>query len=225
MYEAMSHEKKDPKSLIKKLFQSDGGSKQKSPSFQYIFIIISIGVVLMLLGNVVAPEKSVQQDTQPAMSDGQKEKSQDVFKKKDASSPSSMTEYAEYYENQLREVLENISGVGEVSVIVTMGSTEKIIVGKNTNVQSENTTENDREGGTREIQQQSRDENPVIIGSGEGSKPLIIGKQKPDISGVGVVAEGADNVQVKAWIKDTVSRALGVPTHQVIVTPKKTKGE
>jgi stage III sporulation protein AG len=232
MRSAMANKKKEVQSLLKKLFQNSGESgtqsgahKKKNPSMQYLLIILSIGIVLMLLGNIFGPEKTDQPEAQPASSDGQTEQSKEVFKEKKSSSPSTMIEYAEYYENQLREILEDINGVGDVTVSVTIGSTEKTVVGKNTSVQSQSTKEQDQEGGTRKQEQQSREEDPVIIGGSEGDQPLIVGKEKPEITGVGIVAEGADNVQVEAWLKETVSRTLGVPAYKISIAPKKTKGE
>ena len=55
--------------------------------------------------------------------------------------------------------------------------------------------------------------------------PVVIETKKPAIRGVLVVAKGADNIQVKKWIIEAVTRSLDVPSHRVAVMPKKTKGE
>lgn len=53
----------------------------------------------------------------------------------------------------------------------------------------------------------------------------MISKEKPAVAGVLVVAEGVENVQVKAWVVEAVSRVLDVAPHRVSVMPKKMKEE
>ena len=50
---------------------------------------------------------------------------------------------------------------------------------------------------------------------------LFLQTKKPEIRGVLVVAKGAENIQVKKWIIEAVTRALDVPSHRVAVMPKK----
>jgi stage III sporulation protein AG len=49
----------------------------------------------------------------------------------------------------------------------------------------------------------------------------VVEYQKPAIRGVLVVAKGAENIQVKKWIIEAVTRSLDVPSHRVAVMPKK----
>jgi stage III sporulation protein AG len=51
--------------------------------------------------------------------------------------------------------------------------------------------------------------------------PVVVETKKPDIRGVLVVAKGAENIQVKKWIVEAVTRVLGVSSHRVSVVPKK----
>ncbi|GAF16583.1 stage III sporulation protein AG [Bacillus sp. JCM 19046] len=54
---------------------------------------------------------------------------------------------------------------------------------------------------------------------------MVISKEKPAVAGVLVVAEGVDNVQVRAWVVEAVSRLLDVAPHRVSVLPKKLEEE
>ena len=92
-------------------------------------------------------------------------------------------------------------------------------------IQTQLTDETDREGGKRKVEDQSTDEQLVIIQNGEKEVPIVVETKKPAIRGVLVVAKGADNIQVKKWIVEAVTRSLDVPSHRVSVLPKKTKGE
>lgn len=44
---------------------------------------------------------------------------------------------------------------------------------------------------------------------------------KPRVRGVLVVAKGADNIQVKAWITEAVQKVLDVPAYKISILPKK----
>lgn len=136
-----------------------------------------------------------------------------------------ITEYENRYENQLKEALEGINGVDDVTVVVNVDATEKKILEKNTVSSSQTTEETDPKGGKRRIENQSEDEQLVISQEGEKELPIVIETKKPEIRGVLVVAKGAENIQVKTWIIEAVTRVLDVPMHRVSVLPKKTKGE
>ncbi|NUJ69844.1 stage III sporulation protein AG, partial [Pseudoalteromonas sp. 2102] len=71
------------------------------------------------------------------------------------------------------------------------------------------------------IQDESTDEKIVIVRKGDEETPLVLQTRKPEIRGVLVVAKGADQVQVKKWIVEAVTRTLNVPSHRVAVLPKK----
>lgn len=61
----------------------------------------------------------------------------------------------------------------------------------------------------------------VIVRSGDQEKPVVVKTEKPKIRGILVVAKGADNIEVKKWIIEAVTRSLDVPSHRVAVLPKK----
>lgn len=44
---------------------------------------------------------------------------------------------------------------------------------------------------------------------------------KPKVRGVVVVASGAGNLQVKAWILEAVQKVLAVPSYKISILPKK----
>jgi stage III sporulation protein AG len=112
-------------------------------------------------------------------------------------------------------------GVDDVMVMVNIDSTDKKVLEKNTVTKSQTTEEKDNEGGERKVQDTSTDEQLVIIREGEKEVPIVVEYQKPAIRGVLVVAKGAENIQVKKWIIEAVTRALDVPSHRVSVMPKK----
>lgn len=130
------------------------------------------------------------------------------------------------YENELKEILQTAVGVDEVEIMVNLDATDTKIYEKNITTQTQLTDETDREGGKRKVEDVSKDEQLVIIRNGETESPVVVKIKKPEVRGVLIVAKGADNIQVKKWIVEAVTRVLDVPSHRVSVLPKKNpKGE
>ncbi|RJS62471.1 stage III sporulation protein AG [Bacillus sp. PK3_68] len=132
-------------------------------------------------------------------------------------------DFEKIYERELTAALEQIAGVSNVTVVVTIEASERKVFEKNTAVKTQETKEQDKKGGERTITDQTRDENLVMVKKDGGEAPVIQEMKKPDIRGVLVVAEGAENIQVKKWIIESVTRVLNVPSHRVAVMPKKPK--
>lgn len=194
-------------------------------NIKYLFILLALGVLFMLIGSYM------QDDDEPATAPVQEENteeepSSEVFKTDDKPKEiSSMSEYETFYETQLAKALEQVAGISDVSVVVNLAETEKTVFQTNQSLKEQITDETDSEGGTRQVSDKSKDEQVVIIRNGDKEEPLIIKTEKPDIRGVLVVAKGVENIQVKTWVVEAVSRVLDVPSHRVSVLPKKTKEE
>lgn len=132
-----------------------------------------------------------------------------------------MKDYEEFYENSLRDILEQIVGVGKVTVMVNLDSTEEKVY--QTNVQSgkQVTQEKDTQGGTRTVDDTTQSSQIVTVSNGGGESPIVVKTVKPKIRGVVVVANGVENMQVKAWIFDVIERSLDVPPHRISIVPRK----
>lgn len=208
--------------FLHKLKSILGQSDSKKPSkYHYFILVFVLGVAIMIVSNLFSPDKTVN-NTLPA-STAEKEDTTEVFKhsQTETTGTGSISEYEEEYESQLKDVLETIEGVGKVSVVVNVDSTAQKIVEKNSVSQSQVTKETDRDGGKREVEDQSIDEQVVIIQDGEKEAPIVVQTKKPEIRGVLIVAAGADNIHIKKTIIDSVTRVLGVPSHRVAVASKK----
>lgn len=215
---------KGPLSWLKKQLSSKNGPPaKKNGKYQYFIIVVLFGVAIMLIGNLIGDPKPDLAVT--ATKEAKTEEDIAVFGQKNSAENDIISKYEQAYEAQLIEILEGINGVGDVSVLVNVDATEKKILEKNTVIQSQTTDETDPEGGKRKVLDASQDEQLVIIKNGEKEVPIVLETKKPEIRGVLVVANGAENIQVKKWIIEAVTRALDVPNHRVSVMPKKSKGE
>lgn len=212
-------QEKGPLSWLKKVFSKDGKPDKK---YQYLLIVLLFGAAIMLVSNFLINENEPSSGI-PVMSstDDGSEDDIETFGKKSAAGNEMISDYENRYETQLKEALEGITGVSDVTVVVNVDSTEKKVLEKNTVIRSQITDETDREGGERKVEDQSQDNQIVIIRDGEKEVPIILETKKPEIRGVLVVAKGADNIQVKKWIIESVTKLLDVPSHKVSVMPKK----
>jgi stage III sporulation protein AG len=200
----------------------DSQTDKKLSKFHYSLLILTAGILLMLLSNLFFRENQ-SSTSLPVINQTQEE--QPVFRQSKKEKNESIAEYEDRYENQLKEALEQIVGLDQVSVVVNVDATEAKVYEKNITSQSQITDETDREGGKRNVEDKSMDEQVVIVRKGDQETPIIVKTKKPEIRGVLVVAKGADNIHLKNMIVEAVTKVLGVPSHRVAVLPKKTKGE
>ncbi len=218
---------KESNSWFKKQFFKDDQSNHKKGKYIYLIVVLTVGTMIMLISNLFINNES-SQNALPTLKNNasiQTEENVETFGQKDSTGNSVIGDYERAYEVQLKEALDSIVGVSDVSVVVNVDATEKQVLEKNRKSQTQLTDETDREGGKRKVEDQSTDEQLVIIQNGEKEVPIVVETKKPAIRGVLVVAKGADNIQVKKWIVEAVTRSLDVPSHRVSVLPKKTKGE
>ena len=119
------------------------------------------------------------------------------------------------YKEELENILSHISGVGDVRVMVTYSSTfEKSIA------YEKNSNKNEKKDGDNTVINEISSQTNVVLSSGE---PFIVKEVYPEIKGVLVVAEGADDVLVKQNIINAVTTALNIAPHKVCVVKKSAK--
>ncbi|WP_111292273.1 stage III sporulation protein AG [Bacillus safensis] len=216
---------KDWKQKLKTFFQppEKGEGKPKLTKHHYLLLVFIIGVSFMLVSQILSPPSSKQQAAVPASKKTSSEE-QEVFKPASSGKPKNSIEDVEQeYENQLKEILETIIGVEDVSIVVNVDATSLKVFEKNKSNKSTTTEETDKEGGVRSVTDQTKEEEVVIIKNGNEETPVVVQTKKPEIRGVLVVAQGVDNVQIKKTIIEAVTRVLDVPSHRVAVAPKKIK--
>jgi stage III sporulation protein AG len=222
-------DRKGPITWLKQWLSTNEKQDKKNVKVQYLLLVVLFGALIMVANNLLFSEKASVGETistfqnQPAPAGEDVE----VFGNKTGGGGGNHTisDYEHAYETELKDALEEVLGVDKVTVIVNVDATEKKVLEKNTTTQTQTTDETDREGGTRKVVDSSTDEQLVIVRNGDKEGPILLETKKPAIRGVLVVAQGADNIQVKKWIIEAVTRVLDVPSHRVAVMPKKSKGD
>ncbi|MBS4199630.1 stage III sporulation protein AG [Bacillus sp. FJAT-49732] len=210
--------------LKEKLFVNKTPNEKNKVKPYYLLFLLILGALFMMLGTIWKETGDRPNEAVFNENNGD-QNSSETFGVKKSDNNDGMKVFEEQYENQLKEALEEIVGVHSVTVIVNVQATERKVYEKNTILKNQTTHEEDEKGGQRQIEDQSKEDQLVIIREGEKDIPLVMETRKPEIKGVLVVAGGAENIQVKKWIIEAVTRVLDVPSHKVAVMPKKSKGD
>lgn len=108
-------------------------------------------------------------------------------------------------EKRLADILSQIDGAGEVSVMITYySSTEKDIA-------------YETKTASREDKSETSEDKKAVMTDGE---PMVVKEVYPQVKGVIVTAQGAGNTAVKAAISEAVSASLDVPVHRICIFKK-----
>jgi stage III sporulation protein AG len=223
-------DRKGPFDWLKKILSKDGPQEKekKNGKYQYLLLVGLFGALIMLVNEFLFSDNSKMNDAIPTIQNQTvTTENVEAFGNKTSSNVGNETisDYESAYEEQLKDALEQMLGVNKVTVIVNVDATDRKVLEKNRVTQTQTTDETDREGGKRKVEDASVEEQLVIIRSGDKEGPILVETKKPAIRGVLVVAQGAENIQVKKWIIEAVTRVLDVPSHRVAVMPKKSKGD
>ncbi|WP_240468647.1 stage III sporulation protein AG [Gracilibacillus sp. YIM 98692] len=197
-------------------------SNKKLTKFQYMALIGLVGVFILLVSNLfgVNQTESTLPDSSLSVEDDREEEEEAWKQNETKNVTDKIKEIEDSYEKDLIPLLENIVGVSNVEIMINLEATTEQVYQKDLVIGSQITNETDQNGGTRKIDDETREQSVVIIRQGEQEVPLLVQTKKPDVRGVLVVAEGADNLEVKKWIMDSVSKVLDVGAHRISVMPK-----
>ncbi len=172
------------KADFKKLFGQIKNTKLLS-------IIFILGIVLLMLPTGTSEKKSRPQEL----------------------SATDFTEYKKDLEENLKNIISKIKGVGRTDVMITFYDEGITYFAKN-----ESTSYTEREKET------TRTNDTTYVLKGEESSreaPIITKKTSPEIAGVLICAQGAESPQVKNSITTAVEALLGVKSHRVEVLERK----
>ncbi len=157
--------------------QTQGNGKK---SMRWLWLVAAVGAILLLLGGM--------------------ELSQDTAENRDAGySPDEdeLVLYQQYLEERIESLCESLSGVGDVTAVVTLSG-----------------------GFTSEYATEWIDGNEeyVILGSGSSASALFLSRKAPDIAGIGIVCRTKSTDSARAELISLVSAAFHVPTNRIYVT-------
>lgn len=129
-----------------------------------------------------------------------------------AISGDSRLQYQQELERELKTLLENVQGAGQVNVMVILEDSGEKIVEKD--LQTESRSANDSGTDSASEEDYSSQENTVME---NGQTPWVAREILPRVTGIAVVAEGGKNAVVKSEISSMLEALFGLPAHKIKV--------
>lgn len=121
-------------------------------------------------------------------------------------------------EKKVAQILSEIQGVGRVAVLITYESGPQNIFVKDSKENESQTFEKGTGGGERRIQQKELENKLVFADEQNGiKKPVVLKQIAPEVMGVVVVADGANDPSVCSSIVRAVKAVTGVEEHRIQV--------
>lgn len=133
--------------------------------------------------------------------------------------------YVENLEKRLEHTLNQMDGVGDVKVMITIEDSGESVVEKDSARSASTVSEDDGAGGVRSVQENSLNGATVYVENGDGQYPYVNKELLPVIKGVVVVAEGGGDTYVKTEITEAVLALFPVEVHRIKVLAMNTKQE
>ena len=131
------------------------------------------------------------------------------------------TDYITRLEKRLTDLLASVENVGKVKVMITVDSTTRKSVLQDGSRETEQTTETDSAGGSRNSVSE-RSEGTTVFYDIEGvSTPYILSETYPAITGVVVIAQGSGTGTVDLDILNAVQVLFDVPAHKIRIMKMK----
>lgn len=175
-----------------------------------ILIVVLVGVLFLIAGSTFKKDSVMSKNEDPKNKQTQEEKIE-----------TENDDYERETQNKLKTTLEKIDGVGKVEVMITFESGEEKVPAVNINNSTNKSVEKDTEGGTRNTTQENEGSSVVITNNGDKTQPLIVKEYKPKITGVCIVAEGAEDNITKLRISKAVVDLFSLAENKVNVYPMK----
>lgn len=197
---------------FKKLMDYFKGGNKKKNVLTNIIILGLIGVLVVIVSSFFSSTDSLLTS--------QNNKKQETKTQSDVSSQS-VENYETSVENKLKDTLEDMDGVGKVQIMMYFESGEEQVPAFNVNKSTSTINETDTSGGKRTTTQNSDGDTVVMSKDGDKESPLILKKYKPKVTGVCIVAEGAENETTKLSITNAVVDLFGISADKVNVYPMK----
>ena len=177
--------------------------KIKACKKEQILILFLAGILLLVIA-VPAGSGDIQTKVTPE-------------KETNLQEQDSTEDTAEKLEQKLQRILTKVEGIGRTEVMITLKSDGKRIVEKDEE-KSQSREESQQEGSSSDSSQSGTGENTVYLKDHEGNEsPYVMENLEPEIAGVLVVAQGADNPVTVSEITDAVMALFGVEAHKIKV--------
>ena len=185
-------------------FKNDGEGKDKKRQIENIvFFIVILIVTVLIINNMWSSDKTEDDDTNSVSSKVLAE--------------TEVTEVKDDLEERLEDVLESISGVGEVKVLIKYSESSTVVAMYNETSSESITQESDGDGGNKNTTETESKKEIVYTDEDGKSKPITEKVVMPTIEGAIITAQGAQNANTKSAIVSAVEAVTGLAVHKIQV--------
>ena len=167
-----------------------------------LFVLILAGILIFIISLPTGREQG---------------KSKEPKEEMDEEKESHEKDYATSLEERLEALLWQMDGVGRTKVMITLKTSEELVVEKDNARSYSHTSEEDSAGGNREITQTQSSPNTIFITEAGESSPYVVKTIFPKVEGVVVAAEGAGSGMIDKNITDLIQTLFGIEAHKVRV--------
>lgn len=171
--------------------------KKHFPKKNQWLIILLVGILLVVIALPTSNDKETEKTT---------------------ASETEVTEiytddYADKMERKVAKILQNIEGVGNVKVMITLKeSTEKVV---------EKDVESSRSESGQDVDISSGESTVYSDTGSSGQEPYVSKEISPAVEGVLVIADGGDNSVIVKNITEAIQALFNVETHKIKVMKSK----
>lgn len=165
-----------------------------------IFVIVGIiGIALIFISSFFSGDKKTKQTKETKLSE-------EILTNE---------EYEEKLEKEVSELVNNIEGVGEARVMVTLLSGVEYVYVTEENIDTDKTNTAEQ----TVAQRQSLEQKTILIDDDNGRKKALLKTTlEPTVKGAVIVCEGGDDIIVKQRVTEAVTTALNISSTRICVT-------
>jgi stage III sporulation protein AG len=186
-----------------------GGSKMAKLNIGFNEKIVFAVVLVIALAIVFVFTDSKEKKDDPVETDSVPISSTDLVNTEISALEKSM-------EERISANLASIKGVGKTKVVVTLTTGLKREYVKDESITRRTSKESDKEGGVRETVEVTESNKLVLT---DNSRPVLVIEQSPEVAGVLVIAQGAQDPKIKEQIFNAVKTLLDIQPSKINIAP------
>ena len=176
-------------------------SGRKNKLLSDIFVAVLFGIALIIVGDMLFDNTNTKRIANEVSATAIVEDS-----------------YLTQLEKRTEQLLSQLEGAGEVSVMITLVSEGESIYAQEIRSSTSKTDENASSGDNRIISSTTQENTIVTVSNSDGStSPVIIKENTAELSGIVIIAEGGDDILVKNALIRAVQALFNVPANKVEV--------
>ncbi|NLZ47365.1 MAG: stage III sporulation protein AG [Clostridiales bacterium] len=172
-----------------------------------LIVLFLIGILLVIVSNFFKGQPTAAVSTATDLEDTKTSSSDEL----------QLSATEEKLKQELKSTLSKIKGIGKVDLMINFQCSEEYVPAEEKSTSTSVTNEKDNEGGERKITQDTDGTKIVVSSDGNTTKPVMLKKISPKVEGVIIVAEGAEDEQIRKDVILAVSSLFGIPNYKIQV--------